>query len=455
MATLQADVMSGPRKLAKNAPFALRKPRDNDLEAEAYREWLAANDQLLMFYKSNKDQLDDIDYGKVAACLSSAVASCFLGTSWKVFASALGIPDALLEGVEQRAKWVKVEPLQLALQEVYPSLKACSRNCSLGHLVEVLKESGRWDVLNKILPQVQGLLKEAACRTARLKQRNHCQKLEALTCAPSSEESSLCSSLDSGVCLSDGGSVISGSVTRDSIITAQDAGKQAALPLLPGTRSNGFVPMTFFSHPRIVSSSPGFADQNNADQPFANGRHHLDAESTSASLLDRILPKAEPDKLTVLVSHLEEDTELARELAGILETEHGCYVLIQAEILPGIHTDPALIEDLIEKVNAIVPLVSRAYLNHYEHARRTSDLSSADSTLTYEVYSLFLHRLVASSFRYHMLFPVRTPDVEYRDVRRHHIFSKSKVLCKSDIDQLVKTMHACEKYRSPDERRGS
>lgn len=445
MATLQADVMSQPRKLVKNAPLALRKPRDNDLEAEAYKEWLAANNQLLTFYKSNKEQLDDIDYGEVAACLSSAVASCFLGTSWKVFASALGIPDSLLEGVELRAKLVKVEPLQVALQEVYPSLKACSRSCSLGHLVEVLKESGRWDVLNKILPQVQGLLKEAACRTACLKERNHCQQLETVTHAPSSEESSLGSSLDSGICLSDG-------IARDSVITAQDAGKQAALPLPPGTRSNGFVPMTFFSRPRIVSSPPNHID---ADLPFTNGGHDLDAESASASLLDRILPKAEPDKLTVLVSHLEEDTELARELAGILETEHGCYVLIQAEILPGIHTDPALIEDLIGKVNAIVPLVSRAYLDHYEHARRTSDLSSADSTLTYQVYSLFLHRLVASSCRYHMLFPVRTPDVEYKEVRRHHIFSKSKVLCKRDIVELVKTMHACEKYRSADERRGS
>lgn len=406
---------------------------------------MAANDQLLTFYKSNKDQLDDIDYGKVAACLSSAVASCFLGTSWKVFASALGIPDSLLEGVEQRAKWVKVEPLQLALQEVYPSLKACSRSCTLGHLVEVLKESGRWDVLNKIRPQVQGLLKEVASRTAYLKERNRCQKLESGTGAPSSEELSLSSSLDSGVCLSD----VS---VRDSVIPAEGTGKQAALPLPPGTRDNGFAPTGFFSQPTI-NASP--LNQNDANLSFANGRHDLDAEPASASLLDKILPKAEPDKLTVLVSHLEEDTELARELAGILETEHGCCVLIQAEILPGIHTDPALIEDLIEKVNAIVPLVSRAYLNHYEHARRTTDLSSADSTLTYEVYSLFLHRLVASSFRYHMLFPVRTPDVEYRDVRRHHIFSKSKVLCRKDIVQLVKTMHACEKYRSADERRGS
>lgn len=445
MATLQADVMSEARTFVKNAPLTLPKRRDNDLEAEAYQEWLAANDQLLTFYKSNKDQLDDIDYGKVAAYLSSAVASCFLGTSWKVFASALGIPDSLLEGVEQRAKWAKVEPLQLALQELYPTLKACSRSCSLGHLVEVLRESGRWDVLNKIRPQVQVLLKEAACRTACLKERDHYQKLETVTSAPSSEESLLCSSLDSGVCLSDVSA-------RDSVIIAEGAGKQAAMPVPPGTRSNGFVPVAFFSRPGI--NSPPLIP-NDASLPFANGRQDLDSEFTSASLLDQILPKVEPDKLTVLVSHLEEDTELARELAGILETEHGCYVLTQAEILPGIHTDPALIEDIIEKVNAIVPLVSRAYLNHYEHARRTTDLSSADSTLTYEVYSLFLHRLVASSFRYHMLFPVRTPDVEYRDVRRHHIFSKSKVLCREDIVRLVKTMHDCEKYRSADQRRGS
>lgn len=438
--------MSEARTLVKNAPLTLPKRRDSDLEADAYQEWLAANDQLLTFYKGNKDQLDDINYGNVAAYLSSTVASCFLGTSWKVFASALGIPDSLLKGVEQQAKCANVEPLQLALQELYPSLKACSRSCSLGHLVEVLRESGRWDVLNKIRPQVQVLLKEAACRRAAcLKERNRCQKLEMVTCAPSSEQSSLCSSLDSGVCLSDVSA-------RDSVIIAEGTGKQAAMPVPPGTRNNGFVPAAFFSRPDI-NASPLI--QNDANRSFVNGRHDLDSESAPESLLDKILPKAEPDKLTVLVSHLEEDTKLARELAGILETEHGCNVLIQAEILPGIHTDPALIEDIIEKVDAIVPLVSKAYLNHYMHARRTTDLSSADSTLTYEVYSLFLHRLVASSFRYHMLFPVRTPDVEYRDVRRHHIFSKSKVLCREDIVQLVKTMHACEGYRSADQRRGS
>ncbi|KAH7968311.1 hypothetical protein HPB52_007636 [Rhipicephalus sanguineus] len=258
------------------------------------------------------------------------------------------------QGVDQWAERCKLMPLQVALQHLYPALKACSKRCSLGHLVDVLKEQGRLDVLNKISQQIKGI-----------------------------------------------------------------------------------------SNPDNVRSS------------LNNDERIQEEESMCGSLIDKILPKTKLDKLTVLVSHLEEDIDLAQELAKTLETEYECYVLTQAEIQPALHTDPTLIEDLIQKVKAIVPLITRAYLDHYEHSRRTTDLNSADSVLTREVYSLSLHRLVSSSCLYYMLFPVRTPDVKYEEVRRHHIFSKSKVLCKKDLALLVKTMHACRKLRISNERGGS
>ncbi|KAK8757226.1 hypothetical protein V5799_000072 [Amblyomma americanum] len=128
----------------------------SDLETEALREWQLGNAQLLHFYEANRRQLYEIDYEKVSASLSSIVASCFPGTTWRSFACSLGVPETELQGIEQRAVGDKLMPLQVALQHFYPSLKACSKPCSLGHLADILKERGRLDVLYKILPQVKG-----------------------------------------------------------------------------------------------------------------------------------------------------------------------------------------------------------------------------------------------------------------------------------------------------------
>ncbi|XP_050040308.1 uncharacterized protein [Dermacentor andersoni] len=447
MTTLRADVVvTAPKKSITDVTPRQRTTKlCDDLEAEAFREWRLANDQLLHFYKVNKHRLDEIDYGKVAASLSPVVASCFAGSSWKDFACALGIPASELEGVEQRAEWYKLMPLQVALQYLYPALKACSKCCSLGHLVDILREQGRLDVLNKISQQVKGFLMEPPYGICCFEERLH-QKLEDLQSPLSSIDSGV-SSLDSEVCLS-------GTTVKDSILIGS-ASRQAALPFPPNSRNGVFVPEVFSPEYNSHGTLPSFTNHNTDSSPLSNGECNQDEESTCESLIDKILPKTKLDKLTVLVCHVEEDIDLAQDLARTLETEHECYVLTQAEILPAIHTDPTLIEDLIQKVKAIVPLVSRAYLDHYEHARRTNDLNSADSMLTREMYSLSLHRLVSSSCLYYMLFPVRTPDVEYKDVRRHHIFSKSKVLCKKDLAQLVKTMHACYKLRPASERRGS
>ncbi|XP_065283058.1 uncharacterized protein [Dermacentor albipictus] len=444
MTTLRADVVvTAPKKPITDVKTPRQRTTKlcDDLEAEAFREWRLANDQLLHFYKVNKHWLDEIDYGKVAASLSPVVASCFPGSSWKDFACALGIPASELEGVEQRAEWYKLMPLQVALQYLYPALKACSKCCSLGHLVDILREQGRLDVLNKISQQVKGFLMEPPYGICYFEERLH-QKLEDLQSPLSSIDSGV-SSLDSEVCLS-------GTTVKDSILIGQ-----AALPCPPNSRNGVFVPEAFSPEYNSHTTPPSFTNHNTDSSPLSNGECNQDEESSCESLIDKILPKTKLDKLTVLVCHVEEDIDLAQDLAKTLETEHECYVLTQAEILPAIHTDPTLIEDIIQKVKAIVPLVSRAYLEHYEHARRTNDLNSADSMLTREMYSLSLHRLVSSSCLYYMLFPVRTPDVEYKDVRRHHIFSKSKVLCKKDLAQLVKTMHACYKLRPASERRGS
>lgn len=447
MATLRADVVTAPKKSIADVKTPRQRTTKlcDDLEAEAFREWRLANDQLLLFYKANKHRLDKIDYGKVAASLSPVVASCFPGSSWKDFACALGIPASELEGVEQRAEWDKLMPLQVTLQHLYPALEACSKRCSLGHLVDILREQGRLDVLNKISQQVKGFLMEPPYGSCYFEERLH-QKLEDPQSPLSSIDSGV-SSLDSGVCLS-------GTTVKDSILIGC-APRQAALPCPPNSRNGVLFPEAFSPESNNRTTPPSFTSHDISSSPLNNGEYNKDDESTCESLIDQILPKTKLDKLTVLVCHVEEDTDLAQDLAKTLETEHECYVLTQAEILPAIHTDPTLIEDLIQKVKAIVPLVTRTYLDHYKHARLTYDLNSADSVLTREMYSLALHRLVSSSCLYYMLFPVRTPDVEYKDVRRHHIFSKSKVLCKKDLAQLVKTMHACYKLRPASERRGS
>lgn len=432
----------GPTSLSMQQPTT---KLCDDLEGEAYQEWRLAKDQLFHFYKNNKLRLDEIDYGKVAATLSPIVASCFRGSSWKDFACALGIPDSELEGVDQWAERCKLMPLQVALQYLYPALKACSKRCSLGHLVDVLKEQGRLDVLNKISQQVKGFLTESPRGTCYFEESLH-EKLE--------DSQSLLSSIDSGVSSLDAGDFLSDPTARDGILI-ESAPKQAALPYSPYSRNGAFVAEAVSPESNNRSTPPSFSNPDNVSSSLNNDERIQEEESMCGSLIDKILPKTKLDKLTVLVSHLEEDIDLAQELAKILETEYECYVLTQAEIQPALHTDPTLIEDLIQKVKAIVPLITRAYLDHYEHSRRTTDLNSADSVLTREVYSLSLHRLVSSSCLYYMLFPVRTPDVKYEEVRRHHIFSKSKVLCKKDLAVLVKTMHACRKLRISNERRGS
>uniref|UniRef100_A0A131Z154 Death domain-containing protein n=1 Tax=Rhipicephalus appendiculatus TaxID=34631 RepID=A0A131Z154_RHIAP len=448
MAAIPMDVVvTGPKKSVADVK-AQRQPTTklcDDLEGEAFQEWRQANDQLMGFYRDNKLRLDEIDYGTVAATLSPVVASCFRGSSWKDFACALGIPDSELEGVDQWAEHCKLMPLHVALQHLYPALKACSKRCSLGHLIDVLKEQGRLDVLNKISPQVKGFLSESPHETCYFEKSHH-KKLE-------DSESSL-SSVDSGVSSLDAGDFLGDPAARDSILIGS-APKQAALPYSPCSRNGAFVSEAFSPESNSRTTPPSFANPDNVSLSLNNNDHTEEEESICGSLIDQILPKTKLDKLTVFVSHLEEDIDLAQELAKILETEHECYVLTQAEIQPALHTDPTLIEDLIQKVKAIVPLITRAYLDHYEHSRRTTELNSADSVLTREVYSLFLHRLVSNSCLYYMLFPVRTPDVKYAEVRRHHIFSKSKVLCKEDLAQLVINMHRCRKLRLSNERRGS
>ncbi|XP_075734839.1 uncharacterized protein LOC119169304 isoform X2 [Rhipicephalus microplus] len=359
----------------------------DDLEGEAFKEWRQANDQLMRFYRDNKFQLDKIDYGTVAATLSPVVASCFRGSSWKDFACALGIPDSELEGVDQWAERCKLMPLHVALQHLYPALKACSKCCSLGHLVDVLKEQGRLDVLNKISRHIEGFLSESPRETCCFEESHHKNLVDS--------QSSL-SSMDSGVSSLDVGDFLGDPDAKDSILIGS-APRHAALPYSPCSKNGAIVSKAFSPESNSCATPPSFANPDNVSSSHNNNEHAEEEESICESLIDQILPK----------------------------------------------------------VKAIVPLVTRAYLDHYEHTRRTIDLNSADSVLTHEVYTLFLHRLVSSSCLYYMLFPVRTPDVKYTEVRHHHIFAKSKVLCKEDLARLVTNMHSCRKLRLSNERRGS
>lgn len=61
-----------------------------------------------------------------------------------------------MQGIEERARRVDLRPLQVALQELYPRLDACCQSNSVGHLVAVLRESERLDVLYKLLPPIRG-----------------------------------------------------------------------------------------------------------------------------------------------------------------------------------------------------------------------------------------------------------------------------------------------------------
>lgn len=399
------------------------------LERLAEKEWSDDRDRLLSYYEENQRRLDAIPFSEVAAHMSLIVAGCFPGSTWKPLASSLGIPDTQLEGIEERARRVNLLPLQVALQELYPRLDACCQSNSVGHLVAVLRESERLDVLYKLLPPIRDKLK------AKNPERDGLFANGGSRPPQKELQADSFPSLDSGVGLSLGEE------------TAPAWG--AALPIPPVGEKRKPLLLPSLGEDQVHRPPSDIPDGGPAGVPEDDA--DKDEDEPCVSLLDTLLPKGsadgDDDCLTVLVNHLEEDCGMARELARMLEEDHGCQVLTQEQLQPARHMDPLLIEELVAKVDAIVPLVSSAYLRHHRQIRRTGRVQSDDSSATHELYCLLQHRLVASSCLCHMIFPARAPGVSYGQVRGHFIFSKSLPLW-GDVPRLALLMRDCRRLRN-------
>ncbi|CAN8032506.1 unnamed protein product [Ixodes persulcatus] len=385
-------------------------------------------------------------------------------------------------GIEERARRVDLRPLQVALQELYPRLDACCQSNSVGHLVAVLRESERLDVLYKLLPPIREKMPSPSHPTCRLLLRvgstwhpagvqtlektvsdwpvspgksksgytlpiaaPHADKLKAKN--PERDDlfanggswppqkglrADSFPSLDSGVGLSLGEET---APAWGAALPIAPVGERRELRLLPSLGEDQV-------HRPPSDGGPAGVPEDDADK---------DEDEPCLSLLDTLLPKGsadgDDDCLTVLVNHLEEDCGMARELARRLEEDHGCQVLTQEQLQPARHMDPLLIEELVAKVDAIVPLVSSAYLRHHRQIRRTGRVQSDDSSATHELYCLLQHRLVSSSCLCHMIFPARAPGVSYGQVRGHFIFSKSLPLW-GDVPRLALLMRDCRRLRN-------
>lgn len=328
--------------------------RENDkcaqLERAAQEEWEQSCTELLARYDDLQPRLENLPFrGILAATLSPKLSACFLGSSWKTLASALGMSDTELQAVEERGERMSVAPLLLALQEPYPILGSIT----LGRLVQALRDLGRLDVLHRLE--------------------------EPLATACLSVEPSLDSGLDSGL---------------------------------------------------------------SSLQELGSGQLCLPEPKKCYSLLDTYLPQ---DGVSVLISHLPQDELLAQELAQRLQGEHGCRVIVEGQLAPPRHVDPLFLSDLVSKVDAIVPLVTPAYLAHHRDVRNTGQLEAAESP--YEVYWLLQHRLVANAFSCHMLFPARAPGVEFAHVRAHHIFAKARALW-NELPQLARLIRECKRLKT-------
>lgn len=420
---------AGERTVFNGKAVSPGETQCSKLERLAEKEWSDDRDRLLSFYEENQRRLDAIPFGEVAAHMSRIVADCFLGSTWKLLASSLGIPDTQLEGIEERARRVSLRPLQVALQELYPRLDACCQSNSVGHLVAVLRESERLDVLYKLLPPIRDKLK------AKNPERDGLFTNGGSWPPQKGLRADSYPSLDSGVGLSLGEETVP---AWGAALPIAPVGERRELRLLPSLGED----QVHRPPSDIPDGSLAGLPEDDADK---------DEDEPCVSLLDTLLPKGsadgDDDCLTVLVNHLEEDCGMARELARRLEEDHGCQVLTQEQLQPARHMDPLLIEELVAKVDAIVPLVSSAYLRHHRQIRRTGRVQSDDSSATHELYCLLQHRLVSSSCLCHMIFPARAPGVSYGQVRGHFIFSKSLPLW-GDVPRLALLMRDCRRLRN-------
>lgn len=426
---MTANMDAGERTVFNGKAVTPGETQCSRLERLAEKEWSDDRDRLLSYYEENQQRLDAIPFGDVAAHMSPIVAGCFLGSTWKTLASSLGIPDTQLEGIEERARRVDLRPLQVALQELYPRLDACCQSNSVGHLVAVLRESERLDVLYKLLPPIRDKLK------AKNPERDGLFANGGSWPPQKGLRADSFPSLDSGVGLSLGEET---APAWGAALPIAPVGERRELRLLPSLGED----QVHRPPSDIPDGGPAGVPEDDADK---------DEDEPCLSLLDTLLPKGsadgDDDCLTVLVNHLEEDCGMARELARRLEEDHGCQVLTQEQLQPARHMDPLLIEELVAKVDAIVPLVSSAYLRHHRQIRRTGRVQSDDSSATHELYCLLQHRLVSSSCLCHMIFPARAPGVSYGQVRGHFIFSKSLPLW-GDVPRLALLMRDCRRLRN-------
>ncbi|EEC03792.1 hypothetical protein IscW_ISCW017523 [Ixodes scapularis] len=511
----QLETAQAIARSASQAPSLLQGSK---LEWLAEKEWSDDRDRLLSYYEENQRRLDAIPFGEVAAHMSPIVADCFQGSTWKLLASSLGIPDTQLGGIEERARRISLRPLQVALQELYPRLDACCQSNSVGHLVAVLRESERLDVLYKLLPPIRDKLK------AKNPERDGLFANGGSWTPQKGLRADSYPSLDSGVGLSLGEETVP---AWGAALPIAPVGERRELHLLPslgedqvhrppsdklkakhperdglfanggswppqkGLRADSYpsldsgvglslgeetvpawgaaLPIAPVGERRELRLLPSLGEDQVHRPPSDGSLAGLpeddadkDEDEPCVSLLDTLLPKGsadgDDDCLTVLVNHLEEDCGMARELARRLEEDHGCQVLTQEQLQPARHMDPLLIEELVAKkwqttravtfqVDAIVPLVSSAYLRHHRQIRRTGRVQSDDSSATHELYCLLQHRLVSSSCLCHMIFPARAPGVSYGQVRGHFIFSKSLPLW-GDVPRLALLMRDCRRLRN-------
>ncbi|XP_064480814.1 uncharacterized protein LOC135394168 isoform X2 [Ornithodoros turicata] len=407
----------------------LHPPKDDcaeELARQADEEWEKGNANVIAFYKQNLPSLDNVNYEDVKAVVTYTVADSFSPSDWRPLATALGIPDSELGGIEESARIRNLKPLYVALDNAYPKLEAFCKKTSFGHLIRTLMTMERIDVLTKIKPKVQGLLSKASKpystmqpqRMASVQQDRHSDTLDS--------KSHSC--MDSGFI----------STTASMAGDAEPILTEVALPLKDAHFEN-------FANPNgdcISNCIAGGLDI----QPACNEKKLANTCSDTdkyASVLDSYFPKGNCEKLTVFVTHHEDDYEVSTQLAKQLRNNYSCSVLVQGDLVGAYHCDQRIYEDLVGRADAIVPVLSKTYLANYDKPRRQGCADSLEASATYEVYYHLSNRLVADAFLCHMIFPVRLGDVDYADVRHHHIFKKACQLW-DQVPKLVRIMHGCK-----------
>lgn len=419
----------------------LRAAKDDptaELLKQPDEEWKLENAMIVSYYKQVQPELDSVKYEDVKAMLTYTVADSICSNNWKQFATTLGIPDSELGGIEENARIQRLKPLYVVLDEAYPKLDVFFRKNTLGHLVSTLLAMERIDVLTKIQADVQAVLSQRAasrCCTA----VEPCQK----SAVPQGEKAD---PQLNGTNVADSGVFSSGSIINDS----EAAPLEAALPFA----SN--VPSGISSADSANGESEALAVRDGCLERTDTVGCQMDVSPACdkySAVLDAYFPKEASETMKVFVTHHEDDYEKASRLAELLQDRHSCQVLVQGDLQVAHHVDPLFYEDIVQRADAIVPIVSKTYLATYERPRFEGCADSPEASAMYEVYVHLVNRLASNGFLCHMIFPARLEEVSYAEVRHHHIFKKSVALW-DNVPKLVRLMQGCKKMRSTRDPRG-